>query len=109
MSTHVTQSRAKILQDIEGLPGKKKHLEQLTKNIDEMKTNITARKNEVDSIIHQAFTKLRQLIDQREKALLEENSQIAIPKETRLLMQHKRIQQLLESIKPLSFTILHCH
>ena len=102
LSAHIAQSRTKILQDIEGLPEKRTRLEQLTKNLEKMKTNIAARKNEVENIIHQAFTKLRQLIDQREKALQEENDRIAIAKETRLSMQQEHIQQLLESI-------VHCH
>ena len=72
------------------------------KTISETKKKLSACKEKVDSIIQEAFCSLQQLIDQREKALLAENSEIAISKETRLSIQQETLQHLLESMS-------HCH
>ena len=50
------------------------------------------------TVCQEVFCRLRQLINQREKALLAENSEIAISKETRLSIQQESLQHLFESM-----------
>ena len=65
---------------------------------EEMKKKIKARKNEVDTIIRQAFAKPQQLLHEREEALLAKSSEEAMVKEVRLSIQLEGIQRLLESM-----------
>ncbi len=98
ISTHVTQAKTNILQEINRLPDKRARFEQVMENIDNTKKQIKIRKTEVDDVLRKAFAILRQLIDEREKSLLTENSQIALSKATRLSIQQEDIQRLSESI-----------
>ena len=63
-----------------------------------LKMKITSSKKEADDKICQAFATLHELIDQRKKVLLTENSQIAMSKATRLSIQLEDIQRLSESV-----------
>ena len=98
ISKQVARTKEEILQGTERLPEKMTQLKKTVKIIGETKKKLKVCKEKVDSIIQEAFSKLRQLIDQREKALLAENSQISTAKETRLSIQQESLQRLLESM-----------
>ena len=102
ISEQVAWTKEEILQGTERLPEKMTQLKKTMKTISETKKKLKACKEKVDSIIQEAFCRLRQLIDQREKALLAENSKISISKETRLSIQQESLQHLFESMS-------HCH
>ena len=91
-----------ILEGVETIPEMKKQLEKIIKTIDDEKKKLKAVKSKGDRIIHEAFTKLRYLIDQREQELRAKNMEIATTKETRLSIQKESFQHLLESMS-------HCH
>ena len=102
ISEQVVQTKKEILQNMKELPEKNTQLEKVIRAINEAKKKLKVCKEKVDSIIQEAFCRLRQLIDQREKALLAENSEISTAKETRLSIQQESLQHLLESVS-------HCH
>ena len=102
VSKQIIQNKEEIQQGLEGFPVSQKHLKEVMTAGEEMKKKIKARKNEVDTIIRQAFAKLQQLLHQREEALLAKSSEEAMAKEVRLSIQLEGIQRLLESIT-------HCH
>ena len=94
-----TFNKEEILQDLAPFQKGKEELEQATRSIQETMKRLEKCKNEADSIIKETFTKLRKLIDQREKDLLAESSQVAMAKETRLTIQLEGIERLLESMR----------
>ena len=98
ISEQVAWTKEEILQGTERLPEKMTQLKKTMNTIRETKKKLKACKEKVDSIIQEAFCRLRQLIDQREKALLAESSKIAISKETRLSIQQESLQHLFESM-----------
>ena len=102
ISEQVVQTKKEILQNTKEFPEKNTQLEKLIRAINEAKKKLKVCKEKVDSIIQETFCRLRQLIDQREKALLAENSEISTGKETRLSIQQESLQHLLESMS-------HCH
>ena len=98
VSKQIIQNKEEIQQDLEGFPVSREHLKEVMTAGEEMKKKIKARKNEVDTIIRQAFAKLQQLLHQREEALLGKCSEEAMAKEARLSIQLEGIQRLLESM-----------
>ena len=102
VSKQIIQNKEEIQQGLEGFPVSQKHLKEFMTAGEEMKKKIKARKNEVDTIIRQAFAKLQQLLHQREEALLAKSSEEAMAKEVRLSIQLEGIRRLLESLS-------HCH
>ena len=102
VSKQIIQNKEEIQQGLECFPVSQKHLKEVMTAGEEMKKKIKARKNEVDTIIRQAFAKLQQLLHQREEALLAKSSEEAMAKEVRLSIQLEGIQCLLESMS-------HCH
>ena len=102
ISEQVARTKKEILQGTERLPEKMTQLKKTMKTISETKKKLKVYKEKVDNIIQEAFCRLRQLIDQREKALLAENSEISNAKEAHLSTQQKSIQHLFESMS-------HCH
>ena len=102
VSKQVIQNKEEIQQGLEAFPVAQEHLKEVMTAGEELKKKIKARKNEVDTIIRQAFAKLQQLLHQREEALLAKSSEEAMAKEVRLSIQLEGIQRLLESIS-------HCH
>ena len=102
VSKQIIQNKEEIQQCLEGFPVSQEHLKEVMRAGEEMKKKIKARKNEVDTIIRQAFAKLQQLLHQREEALLAKSSEEAMAKEVRLSIQLEGIQHLLESTS-------HCH
>ena len=102
VNEQVNQNKKVILEGVKTLPEKKKQLEKIIKTIDDEKKKLKAVKSKGDDIIHEAFTKLRHLIDQREQELLTKNMEIATTKETHLSIQKEGFQHLLESMS-------HCH
>ena len=97
-SKQIIQNKEEIQQGLEGFPVAQEYLKEVMTAGDEMKKKIKARKNEVDTIIRQAFAKLQQLLHQREEALLAKSSEEAMAKEVRLSNQLEGIQRLLESM-----------
>ena len=102
VNEQVNQNKTELLKGVETLPEKKKQLEKVIKTIDDEKKKVKAVKSKGDGIIHEAFTKLRYLIDQREQELLTKNMEIATTKETHLSIQKEGFQHLSESMS-------HCH
>ena len=102
VSKQIIQNKEEIQQGLEGFPVSQEHLKEVMTAGEEMKKKIKARKNEVDTIIRQAFAKLQQLLHKREEALLAKSSEEAMAKEVRLSIQLEGIQRLLESMN-------HCH
>ena len=100
VSKQIIQNK-EIQQGPEGFPVATEHLKEVMTVCEETKKNIKARKNEVDTIIQQAFAKLQQLLHEREEALLAKSSEEAMAKEVRLSIQLEGIQRLLE-------TMSHC-
>ena len=98
ISEQVAYTKEVILQGTERLPEKMTQLKKTIKTISETKKKLKVCKEKVDGIIQEAFCSLRQLIDQREKALLAENSEISTAKETRLSIQQESLQHLFESM-----------
>ena len=102
VSKQIIQNKEEIQQGLEGFPVSQKHLKEVMTAGEEMKKKIKTRKNEVDTIIQQAFAKLQQLLHQSEEALLAKSSEEAMGKEVRLSIQLESIQRLFESMN-------HCH
>ena len=102
VSKQIIQNKEEIQQGLERFPLFQEHLKEVMTAGEDMKKKIKVRKNEVDTIIRQAFAKLQQLLHQREEALLAKNSEEAMAKEVRLSIQLEGIQCLLESMT-------HCH
>ena len=102
VSKQIIQNKEEIQQGLECFPVSQEHLKEVMTAGEEMKKKIKARKNEVDTIIQQAFAKLQQLLHQREEALLAKSSEEAMAKEVRLSIQLEGIQSLFESMN-------HCH
>ena len=102
VSKQIIQNKEEIQQGLECFPVSQKHLKEVMTAGEEMKKKIKARKNEVDTIIQQAFAKLQQLLHQRKEALLAKSSEEAMAKEVRLSIQLEGIQRLFESMS-------HCH
>ena len=98
VSKQIIQNKEEIQQGLKGFPVSQEHLKEVITAGEEMKKKIKARKNEVDTIIQQAFAKLQQLLHQREEALLAKSSEEAMAKEARLSIQLEGIQRLLESM-----------
>ena len=98
VSKQIIQNKEEIQQGLEGFPVSQEHLKEVMTAGEEMIKKIKARKNEVDTIIRQAFAKLQQLLHQREEALLAKSSEEAMAKEVRLSIQLEGIQRLLESM-----------
>ena len=102
ISKQVVQTKEEILQNMKELSEKNTQLEKVIRAINKARKKLKVCKEKVDSIIQEAFFNLRQLIDQREKALLAENSEISTAKETHLSLQQESLQHLFESMS-------HCH
>ena len=102
VSKQIVQHKEGIQQCLKGFSVAQEHLKEVMTAGEKMLKKIKARKNEVDTIIRQAFAKFQQLLQQREEALLAKSSEIAMTKEVRLSIQLEGIQHLLESMS-------HCH
>ena len=98
VSKQIIQNKEEIQQGLEGFLVAQEHLKEVMTAGEEMKKKIKAHKNEVDTIIQQAFAKLQQLLQQREEALLAKSSEEAMAKEIRLSIQLEGIQHLSESM-----------
>ena len=98
ISQQISQNIEELLQAIQGMPQKKKQLEQVVESIDETMKKLGDCKNKVYSNIEEVFMKLRKLIDQHEEKLLGECRRMAISKETSLSIQKECLQHLAESM-----------
>ena len=108
ISEQVVQTKEEILQSTKELPEKNTQLEKVIGAINEAKKKLKVCKEKVDSIIQETFCRLRQLIDQHEKALLAENSEISTAKETRLHTTGESSASL-QVHESLSLSCLHCY
>ena len=98
VSQQVNKNKEAVCHNLKGLQVLQQKLKKVLISGKEAKEKIKARKNEVDTIICQAFANLQQLLHQREEALLAKNSEIANAKEAHLSLQLEGIQHLLEAI-----------
>ena len=98
VSNHAMDQRDEINVSLEGFPMAQQQLEEVITAGKVMKEKIKARKNEVDATIRQAFSKLQQLLHQREEHLLAKSSEEAMAKDARLAIQLEGVQSLLDSM-----------
>ena len=109
ISEQVARTKKEILQGTERLPEKMTQLKKTMKTISETKKKLKVYKEKVDSIIQEAFCRLRQLIDQREKALLAENSEISNCQGDTPLHTTGESPASLRVHESLSLSFLHCY
>ena len=102
VSKHVDSNKATVNESIQGFQVAQQQLKKVLISGDEIKKKIKVCKNEIDTIIHQRFATLQQLLHEREKAMLAQSSEVANTKEACLSRQLDRIQHLLE-------TMTYCH
>ena len=98
VSKQVDSNKATVHESIRGFQVAQ---QQLNKDLilgKEIKEKIKARKNEIDTIIHQRFATLQQLLHEREEALLAQSSEIANAKEACLCLQLEGVRHLLETM-----------
>ena len=102
VSQQIIQNKEEIQQSLEQFQLAQQNLKKVMIAGEEMKEKIKARKIEVDTTIRQAFTKLQQILHQREEALLAKSSEEAMAKNVRLSIQLEGIRHLMDSMS-------HCH
>ena len=102
VSQQIIQNKEEIQQNLKEFQLAEQTLKNVITAGEEMKEKIEARKFEVDTTIRQAFAELRQILHQREEALLAKSSEEAMAKNVRLSIQLEGIQHLLDSMS-------HCH
>ena len=102
VSQQIIQNKEEIQQNLKEFQLAEQNLKNVITAGEEMKEKIEARKFEVDTTIRQAFAELRQILHQREEALLAKSSEEAMAKNVRLSIQLEGIQYLLDSMS-------HCH
>ena len=98
VSKQVDSNKATVYESIEGFQVAQQQLKKVFISGEEMKEKIKGRKIEIDTIIHQNFATLQQLLHEREEALLAQNSEVANTKEARLSLQLEGIQHLLDTM-----------
>ena len=98
VSKQVDSNKATVHESIQGFQVAQQQLKKVLISGEEMKEKIKARKNEIDTIIHQTFSTLQRLLHEREEALLAKSSEVANTKVTRLSLKLEGIQYLLETM-----------
>ena len=98
VSKQVDINKATVRESIKGFQVAQQQLKKVLISGEEMKEKINARKNEIDTIIHQTFATLQQLLHEREEALLAQSSEVANTKEARLSLQLEGIHHLLDTM-----------
>ena len=98
VSKQVDSNKATVHESIQGFQVAQQQLKKVLISGEEIKEKINARKNEIDTIIHQNFATLQQLLHEREEALLAQSSEVANAKEARLSLQLEWIRHLLETM-----------
>ena len=98
VSKQVDSNKAIVHESIQGFPVAQQQLKKVLISGEEIKEKIKVRKNEIDTIIHQRFATLQQLLHEREEALLAQSSEVANAKEACLSLQLDGIQRLLETM-----------
>ena len=98
VSKQVDSNKATVYESIQSFQIAQLQLKKVLISGKEIKEKIKARKNEIDTIIHQRFATLQQLLHEREKALLAQSSEVANAKEACLSRQLDGIQHLLETM-----------
>ena len=102
VSKQVDSNKATVNESIQGFQVAQQQLKKILISGEERKKKIKVRKNEIDTIIHQRFATLQQLLHEREEAILAQSSEVANAKEACLSHQLDGIQHLLE-------TMTYCH
>ena len=98
VSKQVDSNKATVHESIQGFQVAQQQLKKVLISGEEIKEKIKVCKNEIDTIIHQTFSTLQQLLHEREEALLAQSSEVAKAKEACLSHQLDRIQHLLETM-----------
>ena len=98
VSKQVDIDKATVYESIQGFQVAQQQLKKVLISGEEMKEKIKGRKNEIDTIIHQNFATLQQLLHEREEALLAQSSEVANAKEACLSLQLEGIHHLLETM-----------
>ena len=98
VSKQVDSNKATVHESIQGFQVAQQQLKKVLISGEEIKEKIKACKNEIDTIIHQRFATLHQLLHEREEALLAQSSEVANAKEACLSRQLDGIQHLFENM-----------
>ena len=98
VSKQVDSNKATVHESIQGFQVAQQQLKKVLISGEEIKEKIKVRKNEIDTVIHQRFATLQQLLHEREEAMLAQSSEVANTKEGRLSRQLDRIQHLFENM-----------
>ena len=98
VSKQVDSNKATVHESIQGFQVAQQQLKKVLISGEEIKEKIKARKNEIDTIIHQRFATLQQLLHEHEEALLAQSSEVANAKEACLCLQLEGVRHLLETI-----------
>ena len=98
VSKQVDSNKVTVVESIQGFHVAQQQLNKVLISGEEMKEKIKARRNEIDTIIHQKFSTLHQLLHKREVALLGKSNEVANAKEACLTCQLEGIRHLLETI-----------
>ena len=98
VSKQVDSNKATVHESIQGFQVAQQQLKKVLISGEEMKEKINARKNEIDTIIHQNFATLHQLLHEREEALLAQSNEVANSKEACLSLQLEGIHHLLDTM-----------
>ena len=98
VTKQVDINKATVHESIQGFQVAQQQLKKFLISGEEIKEKIKARKNDIDTIIHQNFATLQQLLHQREEALLAQSSEVANAKEVCLSLQLDKVWHLLETM-----------
>ena len=96
VSKQVDSNKAIVHESIQGFQVAQQQLKKVLISGEEIKEQIKARKNEIDTIICQTFANLQQLLHEREVAMLAQSSEVANAKQTCLCLQLDSVRHLLE-------------
>ena len=98
ISKQVDINKATVHESIQGFQVAQQQLKKVLISGEEIKEKINTRKNEIDTIIHQTFATLQQLLHEHEQSLLVQSSEVANAKEACLCLQLDNVQHLLETM-----------
>ena len=98
ISEEVKDRKKEIMQCVTQFICNQEELTKAIKSTEEMQEKVRTCKSEVDEMIQKVFANLRQLVQEREKVLLAENSKIAQAKNSRVCFKLESFHHLLDSI-----------
>ena len=98
IQNQVNSNKATLCESLKGFQEAQQQLKKVLISGEEIKEKINAGKIEIDTIIHQTFATLQQLLHERKEALLAQSSEVANAKEVHLCRQLDGIKHLFENM-----------